>query len=60
MNTKTIKTLLAIACGGLLIAACIFAGISIFGKEKNNWFLFAALGCVALGNLFNFVRMRLG
>ncbi len=56
MDNKTIKTLFVIASAGLAIAGIIFLCISIFGDKSNNNSLIAALGCIALSNLFNVVR----
>ena len=56
MDNKTIKTLFVIASAGLAIAGIIFLCISIFGDKSNNNSLIAALGCIALSNLFNVIR----
>lgn len=59
-NTEHIsRTLLMIASCALLLAGCLFLGISIFSETESNWYLVAALGSICMANLFNIVRSRI-
>ena len=54
MNHKTLNTLLVIAGAGMGVAGLIFILLSVFTeKDTLKW----GLLCVALGCIFNFVRM---
>ena len=56
MNTHIINRLLFIASVGLLIAAAIFLGISIFDGSKDTGILCMAFFCIILSNLFSLIR----
>ena len=51
-----ITRLLLISSAGLFIAGLIFVVLSIFKGAGNNWYLFAALLCTALAQLFQTIR----
>ena len=58
MKEETVKRLLIIASLGLAVAGIIFLCMAIFTAEKNNAYLYVALGCVVLSNLFNIIRYQ--
>lgn len=54
MKHHTIQILLNISRGGLLLAAALFLGVTLFGDGGNHT-LCAALGCVILSSLFSLI-----
>lgn len=58
MRIESVKALLLIACGGLLVAGAILLCLAVFGGG-DRWTLPMALGCVALSGLFGLVHGQL-
>ena len=55
----TMLRLLLIVSALLCAAGAILLIVAIFGSEKTNTVLCMALGCIALANLFNLIRIQM-
>lgn len=58
MDKKKLNLLFIIVSVLLTLSGIIFLPVSIFGEEKNNWYLASALFCILLSNLFNIIRVQ--
>ena len=55
---KETNAMLLIISAILGVAALVLIVVSIVGEFKTNWVLAAGLGCVALGSLINFIKIK--
>lgn len=58
MDKKKLNLLFIIVSVLQTLSGIIFLLVSIFGEEKNNWYLVSALFCILLSNLFNIIRVQ--
>lgn len=58
MNRELVNRLLIIASVGLLLAALIFLCLPLFGVTSDTEEHIAAMTCILLANLFNFIRKQ--
>lgn len=56
MDKKLLNRLMLISIVGLISAAVIFICVYIFGQDKNNSLLMAAMGCNVLAGIFFAVK----